>query len=264
MSCGEDALTPPPTPRLTSVNNFRDVAGANDEGAYRTSGGRKLQRGVIYRSKALQPSPADRATLNTLSIVADFDLRTPGEIALEPDILPAGASYLNINIAGTANNPTPTLTSVDDAVSYMEGAYAGFVTDSGICSRFAEVFQKLAATNCGSQVYHCTGGKDRTGWATVILLSLLGVPQSTVSQDYLLTNVYSETSIQASYQQMIANYGQAYADIHHPVSIADQRYLDAGLNQIATSYGTMANYINEGLGVSSTLQTLLRDRLLTS
>jgi hypothetical protein len=62
------------------VNNFRDVAGANDEGAYRTSSGRKLQRGAIYRSNALDPSPTDLATLNTLHIVADYDLRTPSSL----------------------------------------------------------------------------------------------------------------------------------------------------------------------------------------
>ncbi len=262
-SCGEESYVPPPTPRLTSVNNFRDIAGADDEGAYRTSSGRKLQRGVIYRSSILDPSPADLATLNTLRIVADYDLRTPGEIALTPDILPTGALYRNINIAGTANGPSPTsLASADDAIAFMEAAYAGFVTDSGIRGRFVEVFRNLAAVNFGSQVYRCTGGKDRTGWTTAILLSVLGVPRNVIIEDYLLTNVYSAASIQTSYEQMIATYGQAYADIHYPVSIADPRYLDAAFNQVAASYRTMANFINQGLGLSSTVQTLLCDKLL--
>lgn len=263
VSCGEDSYAPPPTPRLTSVNNFRDVAGANDEGAYRTSSGRKLQRGVIYRSNALDPSPTDLATLNTLSIVADYDLRTPGEIALLPDIPPTGTSWLNINIIGTANNPAPALTSADQAISDMEFSYTEFVTDSGVRGRLAEVFQKLATTSGGSQVYHCSGGKDRTGWVTTILLSVLGVPQSVIVQDYMLTNVYSAASIQASWQQMANADGQAFADIYYPIWIADQRYLDAALNQVTASYGTMANYINQGLGLSSTVQTLLCDKLLT-
>jgi protein tyrosine/serine phosphatase len=264
VSCGENPVAPPPTPRLTSVNNFRDVAGADDEGAYRTSSGRNLQRGVIYRSSVLDPSPTDLATLNTLGIVADYDLRTPGEIALVSDILPTGAIYRNINIAGTAGSPSPTsLASADDAIAFMEAAYAKFVADSGIRGRFAEVLQKLAAVNNGSQVYHCTGGKDRTGWTTAILLSVLGVPRNVIIEDYLLTNIYSAVSIQASYQQMIAVYGQAYADIHYPISIADPRYLDAALNQVAASYGTMANFISQGLGLSSALQTLLCVKLLT-
>jgi protein-tyrosine phosphatase len=144
------------------VDNFRDVGGANDQGAYRTSSGCKLRRGVFYRSNALCPSPTDLATLNTLNIRADYDLRTPGEIAKLPDILPAGASYLNINIKGTPDNLTPVLTSGAEATSDMEAAYTEFVTDSGERGRFAQLFQKLATTS-GSQVYHCSGGKDRTG-----------------------------------------------------------------------------------------------------
>jgi protein-tyrosine phosphatase len=98
---------------------------------------------------------------------------------------------------------------------------------------------------------------------TTILLSVLGVSQNVIIQDYLLTNVYSEASIQASYQQMVTAYGQSFADSYYPTFIADQRYLYAGLNQVVTSYGTIANYINEGLGLSSTVQSQLCDRLLT-
>ena len=261
VSCGGSSYVPP-TPRLASVTNFRDVAGATDQEAYCTSSGRKLRRGVIYRSNALAASPTDLATLNTLNIKADYDLRTPEERKLQPDTLPAGASYLNINLLGTSTNPTPTFTSSDEAISYMENFYTDFVTVPGERDRLAELFQKLAATS-GSQVYHCSGGKDRTGWVTNILLKVLGVPEDVIIQDYMLTNVYSEASIQASYQQMITALGQPIADAYYPVSIADERYLYAGLNQVAASYGTMVSYINEGLGLSSTLQNRIRDKFLT-
>jgi protein-tyrosine phosphatase len=92
---------------------------------------------------------------------------------------------------------------------------------------------------------------------------VLGVPQNVIVQDYLLTNSYSEASIQASYQQMVTAFGQAIADNYYPAFIADQRYLYAGLNQVVTSYGTMANYIIEGLGLTSTVQSQLCDKLLT-
>ena len=37
-------------------------------------------------------------------------------------------------------------------------------------------------------VFHCTAGKDRTGFASALLLTLLGVPWETVLEDYLHTN----------------------------------------------------------------------------
>lgn len=260
VSCGGSGSVAP-TPRLTSVNNFRDVAGTSDQEAYSTSNGRKLRRGVIYRSNALAPSATDLATLNTLNIRADYDLRTPGEIALQPDIPPAGAIYLNVNLIGTATNPTPKLTSAADGISFMENSYTELVTDSGVRDRLAQLFQKLATTS-DSQVYHCSGGKDRTGWVTTILLNVMGVPQDVIIQDYMLTNVYSEASIQNSYQQMITADGQSIADAYYTTLIADERYLYAGLDQVVTSYGTMASYINEGIGLSSIVQTQLRNKFL--
>ena len=173
VSCGGSSSSIAPTPRLTSVNNFRDVAGTSDQEAYSTSNGRKLRRGVIYRSNVLTPSPTDLATLNTLNIRADYDLRTPGEIKLQPDSPLAGASYLNVNLIGTPTNPTPNLASAADGISFMENSYTELVTDSGVRDRLAQLFQKLATTS-DSQVYHCSGGKDRTGWVTTILLNVMG------------------------------------------------------------------------------------------
>ena len=259
-SCGGSSYVPP-TPRLTSVTNFRDVAGATDQEAYRTSSGRKLRRGVIYRSNALAASPTDLDTLNTLNIKADYDLRTPGERDSPSDTPPAGASYIKVNLLCTPDNPPPVVQTSDECISYMEKSYTDLVTDQAERDQLAELFQMLATTS-GSQVYHCSGGKDRTGWVTNILLNVLGVPQDVITQNYMLTNVYSEAAIQASYQSMITTYGQPAADVYYPIFIADERYLNAGLNQVVASYGTMASYINDGIGLSSTVQNQIRDKFL--
>ena len=250
-----------PTPRLASVNNFRDVAGADDADAYRTTSGRKLRRGVIYRSNVLTLSTVDLATVNTLGIVADYDLRTPTEIAKTADVVPQGAIYSNINILGSANIPTPTSTSVAETVALMELQYQLMITDVGVRSRLAQLFQALATTD-GAQLYHCTSGKDRTGWVTAVLLSLVGVPQDVVMQDYMLTNTYSAASIQASYQAVESAYGQAYADIYIPTQEVEECFLNAAFDQVATSYGSMSNYITNGLGLDVITQMQLRDKLL--
>jgi protein-tyrosine phosphatase len=250
-----------PTPRLSSADNFRDVAGGDDQTAYRTAAGQALRRGVIYRSNALALSAADQATLGGLGIVSVFDLRTPGEIAQKPDVLPSGASYLNINIAGTPDSPIATLTSAADAVAWMENANRGFVTDAGTRGRFAELMRALAA-GTGPQLYHCTGGKDRTGWATAVLLTLVGVPQSVVVQDYMLTNTYSAVTIQTSYQRMVDVYGRSFADAYLPVTVVHESYLLAGLDQAVASYGSMNGYITHGLGLDAATQARLRGRFL--
>ena len=261
ISCGSDS-TVAPTPRLESVNNFRDVAGADDSTAYRTMAGLKLRRGVIYRSCALSaPSAADLATMEALGVRTIFDLRTPGEIKANPDLPPAGASETNVNLNGTPNVVHPPLATAGDAIAYMEISYADFVTDSGVRGRIAEVLHSLAQTP-GCHLYHCSGGKDRTGWITNTLLNIVGVPQDVINQDYLLTNVYAQSTIEGTYQQTAAAYGSGAADITYPLLVADQRYLDAALDEVTVKYGTMASYVSDGLGLDAATRVRLSAMLL--
>ncbi len=262
ISCGSSSVVPP-TPRLSSVNNFRDVAGADDATAYRTASGQKLRRGVVYRSNALgTPSVPDQATLDSLGILLVYDLRTPDEIKALRDTPPAGATDTNINIDGGSNVNPPPIATPDDAIAYMEYSYTLFVTDAGVRGRIAQVLQGIA-NSPGQYLYHCSGGKDRTGWMTHTLLNIVGVPQSVIVSDYLLTNVYAQSSIQATYQQTIAANGQAAANILYPSLVADQRYLYAGLNQVTATFGTMASYISDGLGLDAATQNRLRSLLLS-
>ena len=77
------------TPRLASLDNFRDVGGA--AGGYPTVEGRQVRRGMLYRSGALTEDAADKVTLDKLAFAAVYDLRTPGEIARAPDAVPAAS-----------------------------------------------------------------------------------------------------------------------------------------------------------------------------
>lgn len=258
---GNADVVVPPTPILPSVNNFRDIAGADDANAYRTSSGRKLRRGLFYRSNALAPSATDLATLNTLGIRAVYDLRTPDEIGRKADVRLAGSTYQEINILGTSDAAIAPMTSAAATVAMMEAAERQFVTDAGMRSRIAQVLAALATTD-GSQLFHCSGGKDRTGWVAAVLLSLADVPRSVIVQDYLLTNTYSSATIQATYAAWLAAYGQAFADTYYPTLGAQESFLVAGFDQASATYGSMGSYIADGLGLDAATQTGLRDKLL--
>jgi protein tyrosine/serine phosphatase len=121
------------TPRLTGIDNFRDIAGTTT--AYSTANDGTMRSGVFYRSNALTPSAADLATLNGLGITAVYDLRTPSEIAATPDTMLTGATYSNIDIIGSgssASNITSiSVSSAADAIAMMEGANRSFVSDAG-------------------------------------------------------------------------------------------------------------------------------------
>ncbi|MFC7754621.1 tyrosine-protein phosphatase [Tsukamurella soli] len=199
------------TPRLQGADNFRDVAGT--VGAYPTAGGGHLRPGVDYRSNALILTPADQATVTRLGITTDIDLRTASEIAAAPDRLPAGVKYVNIDILGRSAFGTDqekafaSVTSPDAAREVMRKLNISFVDDAYERAQYKRVL--LTVLNApGPVVFHCTSGKDRTGWTSAILQLTAGVSHADVMRDYLATNRYSARSITAATTAIAAKKGR--------------------------------------------------------
>lgn len=91
-----------------------------------------------------------------------------------------------------------------------------------------------------------------------MLLTLVGVLESVVIQDYLLTNIYTAATIQAEYNGMVAADGQALAGIYLPFFGVQASFLTAGFDQATTSDGSMSGYIMNGLVSSLAVRLLAR------
>ncbi|MDG3015917.1 tyrosine-protein phosphatase [Speluncibacter jeojiensis] len=240
-------------PRLASVANFRDVAAADGT----TAAGRALRRGVFYRSNALTPDTADLATLASLGLTAVYDVRTDAEVAQTPDVLLPSAAYVRIPIlSGNLVDMTSGLASPDDARAFMRGLNRSFVTDAGNRAGFERLLTALAGTE-GPQVFHCTAGKDRTGWASMLLLSIAGASDETIMTDYLATNDSPSSWTAATYELIKSRNGEAVAEVFAPMLGVDESYLRAGLGQLEQTYGTVEDYLTSGLGLApETIATL--------
>jgi protein-tyrosine phosphatase len=250
------------TPRLASVDNFRDVGGTGQ--GYATGEGDHVTRGVFYRSNALVPNDQDLAVLTGLGLTAVYDVRTVEEVAAKPDRLPAGPRYLGIPIlSGDLGAAVAQLKSPADAVAFMQNMNRSFVDDAATRAGFAQLLTEMART-AGPQLFHCTAGKDRTGWASALLLSIAGVPEGTIFDDYLLTNEYTAASMKVTYDQIVASRGEAVAQIYKPLLGVDRSYLEAGLGRLAEKYGTVDRYLTEGLGLSRGTIETLRHKLITA
>ncbi|NHV30123.1 tyrosine-protein phosphatase [Burkholderia sp. D-99] len=260
-ACGGDSISVAPvtTPRLASAPNFRDTAGPDGTG-YATTGGAKMKKGVIYRSSALALSSTDVATVGTLGIKQICDLRTPAEIKTQPDVTLAGAAWQNLNVLGSASiDPLPT--SGATATAFMLRMYRAFVTSDTAHASYHALFAGFAGTG-ENLVFHCTAGKDRTGWATAILHTIVGVPQQTIVDDYLLTNAYSAAEIAASVSQAQKAGGQNAADMMTALQGAHADYLQAAFDQVTASYGSMASYIANGLQLDQATLNAIRQHML--
>lgn len=236
------------------------VLNARDAGGYRTAGGQWVRSGLVYRTAALTSTAADQQLLNRLNIVTDNDLRTTAEVTATPDTVPAGARYEHLNVMGDSVSATmPAVTSAAESEQYMTEAEAGFVDSDTAKAAYKQLFENIA-NDRGATLYHCTAGKDRTGWASAVLLTLLGVDAQTVMNDYLLSNTYYLNS--AAIQAELAAMPAAQSAVYEPFLAVEAQYLQAGLDRVQSEYGSMFGYVTKGLGVSAATVTKLRAKLL--
>ena len=247
------------TPVLATMDNFRDIAGTTS--VYTTSHDGTLRTGVFYRSNALALSSADQATLSTLGISDVYDLRTASEIASSPDVMPDGARYTHIDIIGNtasgSNITSITFSSAAEAKAMMQQTNVAFVSDAGMRARFTTLFNDLASAE-GAALFHCTAGKDRTGWTAAMLLSIAGVDEGTIMENYLATNDYTRQRVEATLAMM----PPAMAAIYEPLLGVDASYLQAGLDEISREYGSVDNYLKQGLGLSQETLYVLRGKMV--
>lgn len=238
---------------LASAANFRDAGG------YRTSDGRWVRMGVLYRSGDLSKlTDADLAKLKRLGIRTDIDLRTESERTAAPDRLPAGADYLVADVLGGSISLTGLPATADEAVAYMEQAEHTMVSSATASAAFHTVLDKAGDRRASRVVYHCSAGKDRTGWASATILTALGVPTATVFEDYLASNTYRAAENAATLAAMPESMRAAYA----PMLEVRPTYLQSGFDQVKSEFGTFDAYLRKGVRLSSKDLAALRDLLL--
>ena len=244
--------------RLASADNFRDVAGDG----YPTADGRTVVRGVFFRSNELQLTHEDAAAISRLGITAIYDLRESGEVEAHPDVEVPGTSWHHVEVTGIPHGVGAELSDPGAAEEAICEVYRRFVDDPASRASFAALLTGLA-TSTTPQLFHCTAGKDRTGWTAALLLRIAGVPEETVIADYLRTNDIG-LSTREKYLGMVAEHlGADRVPVFERIMLADTSYLAAADTAVAASYGDLSSYLRDGLGLSDATLDALRGRLVT-
>ncbi|WP_040791122.1 tyrosine-protein phosphatase [Nocardia paucivorans] len=222
--------------RLAGAVNARDIGG------YRTIDGRTVRTGVVYRADQLNKlTPADLAELSRRQVREIDDLRTVYERALAPDRVPTGAHDNWYDVVG--ETPLPQLMS---SLAGGPEMYRAFITAPGANRAVAAVLRDVIdnGRNGDAVLFHCTAGKDRTGWVAAVLLTLLGVDRDTVVEDYLLSNHYRG------------------ADPGDLLGGVDKSWLEAAFDQATATYGGFERYVRDGLRLSAADIAALREVML--
>jgi protein-tyrosine phosphatase len=251
-----DVSTPARALRLEGSSNFRDLGG------YAGADGRHLQWRRIFRSDHLADLSADDLqTLAGLGIGHTVDFRGVRERAtqsyawpqftrhafmIEPTVVQRTQALLE---AGSELTPAVT-------VELMKETYRSFVFDNA--DRFARLFQLLLHSDA-PLVFHCTAGKDRTGWAAALILRALGVSRDEVMEDYLLTNALYQGPAAAA--AVVAS-GRLPRDVLEVLWRVQAPFLDSALDLVEREHGGMDRYLAEVLGMDRAARAQLAARYL--
>ncbi|MEV7617472.1 tyrosine-protein phosphatase [Streptomyces sp. NPDC089799] len=240
--------------KLSGTANFRDAGG------YRTANGQWVKMGEVYRSDALNKLTADDlAKLQRLRIKTVFDLRMADERTKDPDRVPAGARHVVADVfAGSGSFQTMPRTP-DEAVRAMVDAEKAMVSGEGGKKAYTQVFEGVRADDARSVLFHCTAGKDRTGWSNAALLTALGVPQETVMADYLASNDYRKAANDA----ILGHLPPQQAAVYKPMLDVRPEYLNSGFDEVNAKFGSFDGYLKDGLGIDAReLKRLKKDLLV--
>lgn len=248
------------------IHNFRDLGG------YTTTDGRQVKWGRLYRSGTLaEASPRDLEDLRRLQLHSLVDFRSTTEKDEEPNRLPQPPGFEVVEI--------PTLDGGDHAVAdeimrrIEEGDFDDFDPDSfmlqanrsfadAFTPQFASFLQTVINASGEPVAWHCSAGKDRTGYAAAILLRILGVPQNVILDDYALSKEYSLAARQKELMLLRLFKGEEAATKLAVIMGVEKPWLEAGFAQIDEIYGSFDTYVTEGLGLSQSDIQQLRQTLL--
>jgi protein-tyrosine phosphatase len=235
---------------LQGASNFRDLGG------YPTIDGRTTRWRHIFRSNHLgQLTAADIEIVRALGVRSAFDFRgleertagvcvvneiTVHSLPIEPTVVAALRAEL---ARGTLTAPV--------ALEIMRDSYRNYVRHN--THSFRALFGHLLEDRA-PLVIHCTAGKDRTGFASALILHALGVADDVIAEDYLLTNQFYRRDATAA--------ADLPEDVRSAIGSVEASYLAAAFEAVGRDYGDLETYLRDGLKLGTAERSALKARYL--
>lgn len=277
---------------LDGTQNLRDLGGmVNREG-------KRIRDDTLFRSDKLSRlSQRDVKKLESLNLSCAYDLRGTHEQMAEPDVaIPAcehislpvlpekaeAVAYENdVAVNGYIRFVEAMLKDRNSSKTRMIADYRSFVSSEYSRGQFRFLLEDLLqrekeARQNGmkrSYLYHCAGGKDRTGFVSIVLQEIFGIAREDIIEDYMLTNSFLHPDfVDASSKtadMMKEHFGDRLEEIAEQIRgpiedmiQARREYIDAVYGEVDQRYGSFQAFLIEGLDFSEEKQDAFRDLFL--
>ena len=218
--------------------NFRDLGGIINKDE------QVLGKGLLIRSDDLANlTDNDLELLNDYPIRTIIDLRTTYERSKNPDHIPNSCNHevhLDISSGHFENLVKQFRQGISNPREFMCNIYEDFVLDETCQTQYKKFFDIIQHKNRTPILFHCTAGKDRTGFATAMILAALKVDFEQILEDYLASNIYLE--------QKYAHILKINPDYKYLIEVYPE-YLEKSFDTIKQNFGTIEYYLSNILGV---------------
>jgi protein-tyrosine phosphatase len=238
--------------------NFRSLSGIHNKD------GKKIKDDIIFRSGNFSKlTENDIKKFDALNITTIVDFRSDDEIKKDPDFIPAGEKIeiTRANI-GSINGkemgqfmkvmmaPTFNEAQVD---SLMIVANKGFAESAKDFKPFFDEVKKKETV----VLFHCTAGKDRTGFASSLLLHILDVSDEEIMKDYLRSNEAIAKTDLSKYKA----YGIPEERMAKLMGVK-QAYLESAWNAAIKKYGSIDKMLLVEYGIDKKVKKQIQKKYL--
>ncbi len=242
----------PITIELEGASNVRDLGG------YLAADGRQVRRGHLFRSAALAKLTAhDLATMAALNLRTVCDFRGVEERGRAPTVL-TGVTTVSLPIEPTVGAGLRDILATQRATgealhAVLERAYVAYALSSN--AQYAALFGHILDGGL-PLLFHCSAGKDRTGFGAALVLTALGVPWETVVADFDATNRLWRRDTVVSHD--LPEF------VRESLLRAEPALLTAAFAAARDHYGSIDAYLAEALDMGADRRERLRGLLLES
>lgn len=252
---------------------FRNITNFRDLGGYASHDGRHVKYGHFFRSAGIdRMDEADWALMESLHIRHDLDFRGTKESTRRPDVMPEGTTIHLLpamienpyTLSHTLNffdllSSDMTPEEVVESNRFLYEVYGFLAFDNAAFRTMMDLIRRQETPI----LYHCSGGKDRTGAASILILKLLGADDEVALKDYLQSNVHVGKDGYIDQQLTLKG-------ITDPVMVktiwetcgVNQKFFDTFCGSIRERYGDFDTYFLKEYGIDAAEQKRLQDLYL--
>jgi len=242
---------------MNRIKNFRDIGG------YFTTDNRQMKWGEIYRSGNLSNATLyDQEKIRRLNIRTVIDFRSERTarrypILLHPSIRKIALPLMPMDAQKLDEQLEDENFDRSDAIRYVQEEYVNIVENHK--TQFGELFDILANDSNYPILMSGSLGKDGVGLAAYLILYTIGVPQSSLEEDYMLSNQFIDPDM---VEIDARNLSEPLQEAVTAMLSVNRAYLNYAIDYIKLTYGSVDNYLEKELRVTSGKRNLLRKYLL--